>query len=133
MNKETIYKLAIAPFAVLALHIIAMLVGWYEMFWWFDIPMHLLGGVAVTYSAFIVLNYFKKQNILSIKWRPLDILILLGLAALAATTWELMEFTFDIYFDTGLQGSLLDTVKDLCMGLIGGGLVAIVTTYTKKK
>ena len=133
MNKQTIYKLALPPFAVLIIHIVAMLVGWYEKFWWFDIPMHLIGGVAITYSAFVVLDYFKKQNILSIKWMPLDILILLGLAALAATTWELMEFTFDLYFNTGLQASLLDTVKDLCIGLIGGGIVAITSTLINKK
>lgn len=133
MNNKTLLQIALWPFGVLILHIIAMMVGWYEMFWWFDIPLHLLGGAAVVATGSTVMKEFAAEGKISINWKPLNILILLGFAALATVCWEFMEYAFDLFFQTELQPGLIDTIKDICMGLIGGGVIAIISTYTSKK
>lgn len=133
MNNRTLYKIIAGPFLVIILHIIATLTGWYEMFWWFDIPMHFFGGLAVAFSSSFMLNDFKARGKFKANWKPLNILILIGFAAIAAIAWEIMEFSFDLYFHTHLQPDLLDTMKDLSMGLIGGGLAAIITVYIRRK
>lgn len=131
MKNKDLRQFILGPFIVVILHIIAVFAGWYEMFWWFDIPMHLVGGLAITFSAAVAIQEFKNRGKLSITWKPLNILLLLGLASLAAFAWEIMEFALDIFFHTDHQPSVLDTMKDICMGLIGGAIVAIVTTFKK--
>jgi len=133
MNKQTIYKIVIGPFAVAIFHIIATVVGWYEMFWWFDIPMHFLGGVVTAYSSYAMLRYFESKGQYKVTWKPLHILLLLGLVSMTAVSWEFMEYAFDLFFQTHMQAGIMDTLKDICMGLIGGGLVALVTTYLPSK
>lgn len=133
MRNQALSKIAFGPLAVLALHIIASLAGWYELFWWLDIPVHFLGGVAITFSMIIVLKDFQTQGKFNSSWTPLTILILLAFAALAAVGWELFEFACDAYLHTHTQTSVLDSIKDICMGLMGGGLVAILTSLKSKK
>ena len=133
MLNNPLVKIAISPFAVLILHIIATFAGWYEMFWWFDIPMHFLGGVAAAISSFYLLHDFSKRNMLSMQSAPLKILTLLAFTSLAAVSWEFFEFSLDRYVDTAMQPGILDTIKDLAVGLSGGGLVALITSFNSKK
>ncbi|HEX3099697.1 MAG TPA: hypothetical protein VHQ41_01855 [Patescibacteria group bacterium] len=133
MDKKTLLKIAAPPLFVLAFHILASIAGWYENFWWFDIPLHLMGGFAVVLSASIMLNDFKAHGKFNVAWKPLNILILIGFGAMAAIAWEILEFTLDIYFHTNLQASLVDTMKDMAMGIIGGGVSAILVSIKPKK
>src|SRR6476660_4441392 len=98
MSKQTIYKTVFGPFAVIILHIVATVAGWYEMFWWFDIPIHFLGGVVIAYMSYVILNYFESKGQYKVTWKPLNILILLGFVAMATIVWEIMEYGFDIFF-----------------------------------
>jgi hypothetical protein len=132
MHFKTLLKIAVPPLIVLLFHVIGTILGWYEIHWWMDIPAHFLGGFAIVWSFSEVLNYFKSTKQYSVTWKPLHIFLLLGVAGLAAATWELMEFAFDVYFHTTTQPGLLDTIKDICMGLSGGGLAAIITSYKKR-
>ena len=132
MNKKTLLQIAIGPIIVIGLHSVGTLAGWSEMWWWFDIPMHFLGGVAIAISIAAILHEFETKKKFNIAWKPLEILTLLAFVALAAVLWEMMEFAFDIFFHTDMQPSLLDTIKDMCMGIIGGGLSAIVLAFRRK-
>ena len=131
--KNPLFKLAWAPAIVLLLHIVATLAGWYVSFWWFDIPLHFLGGMAITLSAYYLLEYFESINKFQVTFSPLYLLLLLAFAALAALCWELMEYAFDTLADTNLQPGMTDTIKDLTVGLIGGSLTALLAVYPKKK
>jgi hypothetical protein len=132
MFNNSLIKIALAPFAVLILHIIATVFGWYETYWWFDIPMHFMGGVAIGFSSYYLLKDFSDRDRLMVGWQPLQILILISITALAAVSWEFFEFSLDRYVDTTMQPSILDTMKDLGMGIAGGGLSSFII-YTVQK
>lgn len=132
MLNNSLIKIALAPFAILILHILATVLGWYELFWWFDMPMHFLGGAAIALSSYYLFDDFADRDRLSIQWLPLKILILLAFTSLAAVSWEFLEFAMDRYVDTNMQPSILDTVKDLAIGLSGGGLIALAISPLKK-
>lgn len=132
LNNNSLLKISAAPVAVLILHIIAIFTGWYELFWWFDIPLHFLGGVAVAISGYFLLADYVEQGTLTTTSLPLHILILISFVSLAAVSWELLEFAIDRYTETIVhQPSLLDTMKDLAMGLSGGALTAIILMFKK--
>ena len=126
MNNHPIIKISVPPFAVLIFHILATVIGWYETFWWFDIPLHFLGGVAIAISSIFFFEYFQITNRLEIKWWPLKILLIISLVGLSAVCWEFMEFTFDQMFSTNMQPGMVDTIKDLAVGLAGGILTALL-------
>ena len=96
--------------------------GIYQMWKWFDIPMHILGGAAVTYSFILVLRKLNKKII--IKERLFEVLILIGLFALVAIFWEFYEFIMHIFLSLE-QNTLEDTLSDFAFGLIGGLIVEI--------
>lgn len=133
MLNSSLIKIGIAPFAVLILHIFADLAGLYQTFWWMDIPLHFLGGVAITIGSYYLLQDFGNRKQFIMQSTPLKILTLMAFTALAAVSWEFLEFSLDRYIDTTLQASILDTMKDLAMGLSGGGLTALLMTLHPKK
>ncbi len=133
MFKSPVVKIALFAAMVLIAHICATIFGWYETYWWFDIPMHFLGGVAAAISAQFLLDDYADRKLFQSFSKPLNILILIAFATLAAVAWECMEFALDIYtHGPNFQHDLVDTMKDLCMGLIGGGLAAIAITFKRK-
>ncbi|HEX3095588.1 MAG TPA: hypothetical protein VHQ20_00530 [Patescibacteria group bacterium] len=121
-----LFTIALPPIVLLVLHVLITEVGLYERFWWFDIPMHFLGGILVALAVLGVLNHFVQEKMLMINSLALKILIVVSVTALFAVSWETMEFLSDIYFNTGLQASLSDTMKDMSMGIIGASVVSLV-------
>lgn len=126
------FKIAIAPSLVLMLHIVATVGGYYETFWWFDIPLHLAGGVAIAISGYFFLEDFYGRQKFHIQFKPLQILILISFVALGAVLWEFMEFSFDRIFHSLMQPDLPDTIKDMAMGLTGGGITTLLLMIKKK-
>lgn len=133
MPKNPLLRIAAPLFGILIIHIIATFAGWYESFWWFDIPMHLIGGAGVALSSYHLLQDYDKRNQFDSQSVALKILIITGFVAIAAVCWEFMEFTLDTYVNTNLQPGIADTMKDLANGLTGGGLVAVITSVRRKK
>lgn len=132
MNNKTWYLIGAGPIIVLIIHVIATITGWYELFWWFDIPMHFLGGFAIATTVAAVLDYFQAKGEFKATWKPLYFAILLMFVGAAAAIWELMEFSLDFFLRTSMQATILDTMKDICMGFIGGGLAALIIILKKK-
>ncbi len=135
MNNANRYLIRIvwAPGLVVVFHIVATLAGWYRANWWFDMPLHFLGGVAIAFSAYQVLEYFSQLGKYKNEFKPLQILVLLAFTGLAAVGWEFMEYMFDTYAQTHLQSGLLDTIKDLSIGLIGGALSSLTLVLRNRK
>ena len=132
-SQNSLIKIAVTPAIVLVIHILATVLGFYETFWWFDIPLHFMGGIAVAISAYYLLEDFGNRQKFHNQFIPLQILILIAFTALAAVLWEFMEFTFDIAFHTHMQQGLLDTIKDMAVGISSGGLTTILLTLKLKK
>ncbi len=132
MHNRFLVKLVIPPLAVLVIHIIATVIGWYEAIWYFDKPMHFIGGIAIAISAYYLIAYFEQAGKLQISWKPLRILAITSIVALSAVSWEFMEFYLDSISYSVMQPSVRDTITDLVMGVLGGMITACITTYFRK-
>ena len=110
-----------APSSVFAFHVFAVVV-WniYSQIPDFDIPMHFLGGVAITYFFGGCYRTARQFDLLGSPAQVLYPVTVLGLTCTAAVFWEFAEFLMDRRFGTHSQPSLDDTLLDLLMGMSGG-------------
>jgi signal transduction histidine kinase len=121
----TLVKIILWPILVLVIHVVADIFGLYYKYFWFDVPMHFIGGIAIAISSF----YFLKHAEISSKQfgiKLLTLFLILALTALAAVAWEIFEFGMDRIFNTTMQPSVHDTMKDLAFGLLGGAIAGII-------
>ena len=120
-------KAAWAPILVLVLHAIASY-GFdaYNRIPWIDIPMHLAGGLAISFfflSAFTLSQSTRVFGLLS----PLAVLLMvLSLTTVAIGVWEITEYTMDRYLGTQTQKGVIDTLVDILMGLAGASLTSMM-------
>ncbi len=105
--------------------------GFYQRWPWFDIPMHILGGMVITYSFILVLRKLDKEII--IKKRIFEIFIIIGLLSFIMISWEFYEFVRRAIIIHAPQNTIEDTLLDLLMGLLGGLTTAITIKVTTKK
>lgn len=119
------------PLALFTIHITAyFLFDIYDYFISFDIPMHFLGGVCITYFFMQSIICAKAYNLLD---RPSPIVIILLLFLLTSTTtifWEFAEWTMDKFLHTTTQVSLDDTLLDMLLGISGG--ITLLVIYCKR-
>ena len=117
MNNLKIAVLAIVVLVlVLLLHIYGMSSELYITTWYYDIIMHILGGIGISLAVFYV---FKNPK------------YIIPLTILAGIAWEL----FEIYYNIAgarlwTKAYYLDTAKDLLDDFLGS---AIVFTILKLK
>ena len=120
---------AIVSFLViLILYILALALGWFETIEWFDILMHFLGGGWVAYVFFLLFRSFFAENYHIREWGKL-LIIALSFVSFIGVLWEFFEFGVTEVFGVYLQGSLPDTMGDLCVDLIGGLVVSLFILF----
>lgn len=119
-----------APLVVISIHAVALFfLNVYSFFTSFDIPMHFLGGVSITYFFIHCVICAMKKDFLG---RPSFIVTILLVFLLTCTTtifWEFAEWTLDVLFQTSIQVSLDDTLLDMILGISGG--VLMIAIYFK--
>ena len=91
---------------------------------WFDIPTHVLGGVAATYFF-----WRAAANAASVAGRFQGVSH--AVFALACTTgatilWELFEFLSDRLLQTRMQHGVSDTLSDIVFSLAGGAAYLVL-------
>jgi len=116
----------IFPFIVFMIHMVFAFYGVYITFTWLDIPMHFLGGLAISYTIVLFLKFFKDKNMINIRNRFIFVLVVVALVILVAVLWEFYEFFLKTFFNVSTQPNLEDTLLDLFMGLVGGLFGGIV-------
>ena len=89
---------------------------WYYTIWWFDIPMHFLGGMWVGLFFLYVLN--NKKGFLK------HFFVILSCVLLVGILYELFEIYAHNYIARDPFNSL-DTVSDLFFDLAGGALAVL--------
>ena len=94
-------------------------------------PIHFLGGIAVSITYFLTLKYLQRENYLRLD-NLARIIFVFALVSLTALFWEFFEFSAEYLTGFNLQGSLNDTMVDLFLGLFGG-LFAIIFLEAKFK
>lgn len=128
-QKQFLIRLSILLYTITALHILALYFFWYWSIWWYDIPMHFLGGLWVGGMAFLTYGYIPAFSRFRDR-RGIYAYIVPFIAVLAiGALWEVFEFSLDTFI-TLQQNDVLDTISDLGMD-IAGALAAIL--YVKIK
>ena len=117
------------PAAIFLFHVLVLIPsGIYSANEWLDIPMHFLGGFAVSLSFIYLLNQNRNKNEIKIP-RSVQFIFIVAIVALTAVLWEFVEFTIDFFLRTNAQRGLPDTMLDLFLGIVGGALGALI--YSK--
>jgi len=117
---------------ILVAHFIAVWYLLYPKFFWLDIVLHLIGGIAV--ALFVVIYFGDRLN--ATNSIVFIIISLIAWTVFAGVLWEFFEWGFDNFVATPYdlpysQPGLDDTMGDLAMDILGGLVVAIL--YIKKK
>ncbi len=131
INYLPIFTAFIPPMIVFAIHILAINFQFYALIPNLDVPMHFVGGMAIAASAIQLINFFEKNKFVTFNSHWLRPFILVALVCLAASIWEMSEFSADLFLGWHLQYSLFDTMKDMILGLTGGIVVIISWAYGK--
>ena len=130
MGKALISKhfLVTLLFFIAAIYIVGNLDFLFLEIWWFDIPMHFLGGV---FLGLLFLLYFKKYfSNFDREKIFIQIIIILGFVLTIGVGWEIFEFLLEqvsILKDMDLMRMTVgDTLKDLAMDSLGGIFIAVI-------
>ena len=118
-----------APVAVLALHFVAADgLAAYERWPNLDIPMHVLGGMAIAWLVHTASRLGVAMGVLGSYGGVVHAALMIGLTCAATIFWEFAEFLADTYLGTNMQGGdLNDTLLDMLLGMAGGARVLLVT------
>ena len=120
------------PISVFALHVLAVAIGAYSLFPWFDIPMHCIGGGSIAVSSFLFFRELHKRKQIG-NIRPwVMVLLAVCLTTTMAVLWEFSEFFLDQHFvNLNAQVGLRDTMADLALGMIGGFIFSVALLRKK--
>ncbi len=109
--------LFILIWGITLMHACAVFLYWYWTYRWFDVPMHFLGGMWV--GLFLLWIWFRSGYVKKVS-RPL-IVSLVGVLCIGLV-WEGYEYAVWMLLSEGLPfGYYGDTLKDVCMDLLGAG------------
>lgn len=124
------------------LNLLAFQGFWYWRFWWFDIVMHILGGLVL---SLFVLWFYGLYDPRGLAESPELLLFALAVSAviLIGLFWELFEFTTDAFNRLSLvpkeifalQVGVIDTLTDLLSDIAGafiGSLIFLKLCRRKK-
>jgi hypothetical protein len=115
-------KLALVTISVLVLILVLHLFGMYEhlyiSYWYYDIILHILGGIGIALSALYI---FKNPK------------YIVMITIIAGLSWELFEVYYNIAGSpVGTFAYRIDTIKDLINDTLGATIVWITTRINKK-
>lgn len=103
---------------LVALHLVGSSFSWYWVYPWFDVLVHILGGLWVGLVFLWLASYLNQINSLK-DYRAKSLLIALVAALLVGVVWELIENYAQIAFVNANSYSL-NTALDLLNDSIGG-------------
>lgn len=101
---------------------------WYSAMWWFDIPMHIMGGMFL--GLFGGALFFKKLRDLSNKEALVTILLFVLIIGLG---WEVFEYIVQTIIKGQQLANIPDSIKDMVMDLLGGLLTSFFVLRSIKR
>ena len=108
-------RTAAVVFGTFILNSIGVWLSLYSILWWYDIPMHFLGGLFTNLLIISIFLRFKKTNnisVINLVIMSLIITLLIGLL------WEGYEIFWDIF--AGKKHIFIDSLSDIFFDLAGG-------------
>lgn len=102
-------------------HFLGSILNLYKYIDWFDTFVHFLSGILTFYIAYFLLERTNNHNP---KNKLINFLYLLGVVALIAVSWEIIEYIGDLLFNANYQHSIEtgvgDTMCDMIVAMLGG-------------
>ncbi len=119
MQNPLFYFFGLSLILLACFHAVALTFSLYYIYLWFDIPMHVLGGVTIAlgYQSSYV---FKKYA----QFLPHTFLATVAAALVIGGGWEVYEYIVGL-MTSGIF-SPADTAKDIIMDTIGGAVGFVV-------
>ncbi len=112
MNRQKLFnRLALLVVMIALVNFAAIKFHWYSSLWWFDMPMHFIGGVWV--GMFFSWYLFQNDFSLSAIGRVILGVFIVGMA------WEVFELVVNEQFARDVY-DLQDTISDLFFDVSGG-------------
>jgi hypothetical protein len=102
------------------LHTLGLALGLYDDTWWWDEVTHFVSSSMVGMIAALALFLFDIHSIKIKVPRWAYPLMILVFSIFIGVVWEIAEFTGDTVARTGMQYSLIDTLGDLYVDVLGG-------------
>ncbi len=121
MNKKLLQVSCIVIFFIWTVNALANQFYWYSAMWWFDIPMHIMGGIFLGCSAGAL--FFNR--IVKLSRYDITVTILLFVLALGIG-WEFFEYMVQAIVKGGSQlANVPDSIKDVFMDMVGGTIASV--------
>jgi hypothetical protein len=112
--------LFILIWVIAILHLGAEHYYWYWQYQWFDLPMHLLGGVWLGLASLWVWNHTSYLTRVKKRVQPTDFVVALVGGVLFGLLWESYEYLVWTHTERGLPIEYVpDLIMDLCMDTLG--------------
>lgn len=122
------------PVVVFGVHVAAsQAFDAYARWPWLDVPMHLLGGVAIACFFARALEVLSRRMAAARVDGRVAALLVFALTCSAAVFWEFAEFVSDRVAGTSAQVSLEDTLLDLALGIVGGTAYLACSTLARRR
>jgi hypothetical protein len=119
VNKKLLLYACFLVFFIWLINTLANAFYWYSAMWWFDIPMHIMGGMFLALSAGAL--FFKKLLPLSLKERLVVVLLFVLVMGIG---WEIFEYLVQALIKGIQLANIPDSIKDIFMDLFGGTLAS---------
>ena len=113
-----------------ALNWLAVTFYFYWIYWWYDVLMHFLGGIAEGLAAYWVLFHSGIFFHGRFKSEVASVLSVLLCVMVVATAWEYFEYIFNI--TDSHEGYYFDTFNDLVLGASGAVIAGLIGLGRKK-
>lgn len=115
IKKRHILSLTALVFVVLcSINLLSLEFLWYKQIWWFDMPMHFFGGMAVFFLIAYVLHNWGAN----LHFKHGVFVKLIFLTILAGIAWEVYEYLAQIFISHDAW-NMVDTLSDLCFDSLG--------------
>lgn len=106
----------------------------YVVFPWWDLFLHFISGILIGIVGLWLLSFLVSQNIFKNLSPMFKSIYVFMIATSSSALWEMFEFAGDrlLGFNSQLD-SLVDTMGDICICVLGGFLISIVVYQFYKK
>ena len=120
----TLRDSAWAPLSVFLFYLFGLALHLYDRFPPLDIPVHFMGGVAITYFFRGAIRNL--QNFLGELPALVQTIFAFTCTGTTIIFWELYENAFDFLLGTHMVRGLEDTIVDMVLGLLGALVLSVL-------
>lgn len=128
MNKKLLRIGCVIVFFIWLVNALANAFYWYSAMWWFDIPMHIVGGLFLGVATGAV--FFARLRTLSLH----DILVtILLMVLIVGAGWEFFEYGVQFFIKGARLAHIPDSIKDIFMDMVGGAIASLFVLRAIKR